>query len=159
MLHRRDLDAQNTFLVSAQTQWANKNLYSSEKFFLGGANGVRAYPTNEAGGSLGQLLSTEWQHHFAWQQRRVTAAGFYDTGRIVINKYNSFTNAPTTNSYGLSGAGFWLGTSIPNRYGLTTMRFTAAHRLGTNDGATTTGLDQDGTRVLNRYRFSLTQTF
>jgi hemolysin activation/secretion protein len=159
LLHRRDLDAQNTLLASAQTQWASKNLDSSEKFFLGGANGVRAYPTNEAGGTLGQLASLEWQRHFNWDQRRVTAAGFYDTGRITINKYNNFTNAPTKNSYGLSGAGFWLGTSIPNRYGLTTMRFTAAHRLGTNEGATTAGLDQDGTRVLNRYRFSLTQTF
>lgn len=159
LLHRRDLDAQNTFVASAQSQWASKNLDSSEKFFLGGASGVRAYPTNEAGGTLGQLVSMEWQRHFNWNQRRITAAGFYDAGRITINKNNNFTNAPTNNSYGLSGAGFWLGTSIPNRYGLTTMRFTAAHRLGTNEGANTAGLDQDGTRVLNRYRFSLTQTF
>ena len=160
LMHRYDVNANNTLMLSAQTQWANKNLDSSEKFFLGGANGVRAYPTNEAGGSLGQLLSMEWQRHFNWDQRRVTAAGFYDTGRISINKNNNFAQAPTVNNYGLSGAGFWVGTSIPNRYGLTTMRFTAAHRLGQNDGASlTTGLDQDGTRVLNRYRFSLTQTF
>jgi len=159
-MHRQELNPSNTLMLSAQSQWANKNLDSSEKFFLGGANGVRAYPTNEAGGSLGQLLSMEWQRHFTWDQRRVTAAGFYDKGRIQINKYNHYAQAPEVNRYGLSGAGFWIGTSIPNRYGLTTMRFTAAHRLGTNEGASlTTDLDQDGTRVLNRYRFSLTQTF
>ena len=160
LMHRQDIDPFNTALVSAQSQWASKNLDSSEKFFLGGANGVRAYPTNEAGGSLGQLVSMEWQRHFNWDERRVTAAGFYDTGRIRINKYNDFANAASPNSYGLSGAGFWLGTSIPNRFGLSTMRFTAAHRLGNNEGAAQlTGLDQDGTRVLNRYRFSLMQSF
>lgn len=160
LMHRQDLDAFNTVMASAQSQWASKNLDSSEKLFLGGANGVRAYPTNEAGGSLGQLLSLEWQRHFNWEQRRVTAAGFYDTGRITLNKNNDFTGAPAVNSYSLSGAGLWIGTSIPNRYGVTTLRLTAAHRLGNNEGALApSGLDQDGTRVLNRYRFNLTQSF
>ena len=160
LMHRQEIDASNTFLASAQTQWASKNLDGSEKFFLGGANGVRAYPTNEAGGSMGRLLSVEWQRHFTVDDRRMTAAGFYDTGHIIINKYNSYAAASSTNTYGLSGAGVWLGSSIPNRYGMASWRLTAARRLGSNDGASVlTGLDQDGTRVLNRYRFSLNQSF
>jgi hemolysin activation/secretion protein len=37
--------------VSISGQYAFKNLDSSEKFFLGGASGVRAYPSSEGGGS------------------------------------------------------------------------------------------------------------
>ena len=41
-----------SFAISGQQ--ANKNLDSSEKFSLGGANGIRAYPQGEASGDEGQ---------------------------------------------------------------------------------------------------------
>jgi hemolysin activation/secretion protein len=160
VMHRQDVGASNTFVASVQAQSASKNLDASEKFFLGGPQGVRAYATNEAGGSQGYLASLEWQHHFSGMPQQVTAAGFVDTGRITINKFNDYAGAPAVNHYGLSGAGFWIGTSIPNRYGLTTMRLTASQRLGLNPGALPqSGLDQDGKHVLNRIWYSLSQTF
>lgn len=159
LTHKQDIDPQNTLVLGAQSQWANKNLDGSERFYLGGMQGVRAYPTNEAGGSLGNLLSVEWQRHFNLNQQRWTAAGFYDTGRVKINKNNSFANAATNNNYGISGAGVWLGTSMRHSYGVSTLRFVAARRIGNNPGASSNDLDQDGSRVLNRYRFSLNHSF
>lgn len=159
LTHKQDIDPQNTVVVSGQTQWASKNLDGSERFYLGGMQGVRAYPTNEAGGSLGKLLSLEWQKHFNLNQNKWTAAGFYDTGSVTVNKNNDFSNSASPNQYSISGAGVWLGTSVRHAYGISTLRLIAAHRIGSNPGASSTGLDQDGTRVLNRYRFSLNHSF
>ena len=46
-------------LLALSGQQASKNLNSSEKFSLGGANGVRAYPQGEASGDEGMLLNLE----------------------------------------------------------------------------------------------------
>lgn len=159
LTHKQDINAHNTLVISAQSQWANKNLDGSERFYLGGMQGVRAYPTNEAGGSLGQLMTLEWQKHFNLNQNRWTAAGFYDTGRVTVNKNNDFTGAASPNQYSLSGAGIWLGTTMRNGYGISTLRLIASQRLGQNPGATATGNDQDGSRVMTRYRFSLNHAF
>lgn len=159
LTHKQDLDANNTAVVSGQSQWSNKNLDGSERFYLGGMQGVRAYPTNEAGGSLGYMLSAEWQKHFNLNQNRWTAAGFYDTGRVTVNKNNDFTGAASPNQYSLSGAGVWLGTSVKHAYGISTLRMIASQRLGNNPAASANGNDQDGTRILNRYRFSLNHAF
>lgn len=159
LTHKEDLDTSNTVVISGQSQWANKNLDGSERFYLGGMQGVRAYPTNEAGGSVGQMLSFEWQRHFNLNQNRWTAAGFYDTGHVTVNKNNNFTGAASLNQYSLSGAGVWLGTTVRNSYGLSTIRFIAAQRLGKNPAASANGNDQDGSHVQTRYRFSLNHAF
>lgn len=89
--------------LSASRQWAGKNLDSSEKFSLGGAYGVRAYPQGEAGGDEGQLLSAElrWQLGDAWQVQ-----GFYDDGRIAINRkpWTAAANDRHLAGYGLGAA-------------------------------------------------------
>ena len=155
-----DFDASNTGLVSLQSQFANKNLDSSEKFYLGGMQGVRAYPTNEAGGSLGNLATMEWQRQFKLQNTRWTASGFVDYGDVTVNRNNSYLGASTLNKYSLSGYGLWLGASVPSAQGISTFRLIWSHRLGNNPGASsTTGADQDGTRVYNRFRFSLNHAF
>ncbi len=159
LTHKEDLDTSNTVVISGQSQWANKNLDGSERFYLGGMQGVRAYPTNEAGGSVGQMLSFEWQRHFNLNQNRWTAAGFYDTGHVTVNKNNNFTGAASPNQYSLSGAGVWLGTTVRNSYGLSTIRFIAAQRLGNNPAASASGNDQDSSHVQTRYRFSLNHAF
>lgn len=159
LTHKQDINPANTVVISGQSQWASKNLDGSERFFLGGMQGVRAYPTSEGGGSVGHLLSMEWQRHFNLNQNKWTTAGFFDTGRVTVNKNNQFTNAASPNQYSLSGAGVWLGTSVRNAYGISTLRLVAARRLGNNPGASTNGMDQDGSRVLNRYRFSLNHSF
>jgi hypothetical protein len=159
LTHKEDLDPFNTLVISGQSQWASKNLDGSERFYLGGMQGVRAYPTNEAGGSSGQMASAEWHKHFNVNQNRWTAAGFFDTGRVTVNKNNDFTGAAAPNQYSLSGTGVWLGTTVRHAYGISTLRMIAAHRLGNNSGASANGNDQDGTRILNRYRFSLNHAF
>jgi len=43
-------------------QWASKNLDSSQKFGLGGCNGVRAYPSGEGYGDSGALAQIELRY-------------------------------------------------------------------------------------------------
>lgn len=70
-------------------QLANGNLDSSEKFFLGGINGVRAYGQGAASGDQGCLLSTELR----WRipdtnpgKNDLYITWFFDYGDVSINK-------------------------------------------------------------------------
>jgi len=87
-------------------QWANKNLDSSQKFGLGGRNGVRAYPGGEGYGDEGAMVQLELRY----------AAGammpylFYDAGRITAN-HEPWTD--DRNHRTLAGAG--LGLRYDNR--------------------------------------------
>jgi hemolysin activation/secretion protein len=130
-------------------QLASKNLDSSEKFFLGGANGVRAYPSNEGGGSEGSMLNLElrWRVASNW-----LLTGFYDWGSVTNNKNNAYTGAAALNRYELDGLGASVTWSGP--LGLA-FKGTYARRLGDNPNRdATTGKDQDGS--LDRDRFWLT---
>lgn len=88
-----------SFYFSYAGQWADKNLNSSEKFTLGGAYSVRAYPQGEANGDEGQLATAElrWRAGDNWQFK-----GFYDEGNVSINR-NPWLAA--LNERRLSGAG------------------------------------------------------
>lgn len=63
------------------TQWADKNLDSSEGFGLGGASGVRAYPEGEAFGDAGWLAQLELRY----ASGDFTPYTFYDAGQVKIN--------------------------------------------------------------------------
>ena len=65
-----------------QGQWSRDNLDESEKMYLGGALGVRAYPQGEAAGDRGWQGSLELRYDLteAWQ-----LAGFADYGRARLN--------------------------------------------------------------------------
>lgn len=138
-------------------QWANKNLDSSEKFYLGGSSGVRAYPSSEGGGTSGQMLNLElrWQVADGW-----SLTGFYDHGRIRVNKFNDFEGASALNAYALKGAG--LALSWRNSSG-TSVQTTYTRRVGTNPNAITDevnrGADQDGTLKTNRIWINTSQAF
>lgn len=138
-------------------QWANKNLDSSEKFYLGGSSGVRAYPSSEAGGTLGQMLNIElrWQVADSWN-----VTGFYDQGRISVNKNNEFSGAPAVNAFALKGSGLAVGWR--NNEGLS-VQATYARRIGNNPNPITTeinrGADQDGTLRLNRFWLTASHSF
>ena len=138
-------------------QWANKNLDSSEKFYLGGSSGVRAYPSSEGGGTSGQMLNLElrWQVANGW-----SLTGLYDHGRIRVNKFNDFEGAAALNAYALKGAG--LALSWRNSSG-TSVQTTYARRVGTNPNAIATevnsGADQDGTLKTNRIWLNASQAF
>ncbi|SHK24505.1 Hemolysin activation/secretion protein [Selenomonas ruminantium] len=58
-----DLRHNFDILVKAQGQWTNRNLDSSEKIYLGGAQGVRAYPQGEGSGDEGILATAELRYH------------------------------------------------------------------------------------------------
>ena len=84
------------------TQWASKNLDSSEGFGLGGATGVRAYPQGEGGGDQGWLAQIELRYAIGAFSPYV----FYDAGRITFNaRPADLTVPPTTNQRSLAGAG------------------------------------------------------
>lgn len=82
-----------------QGQWADGNLDSSEKLYLGGAYGVRAYPQGEASGDQGWLANVELRYALneAWQ-----LSTFVDHGQVRLNKD---TWADEDNHRSLSGAG------------------------------------------------------
>ncbi len=71
--------------ASAQGQWTHDRLDDSEKFYLGGAYGVRAYPANDAPGDSGWLLNMELRYALtqAWQ-----VATFVDHGASSLNAPN-----------------------------------------------------------------------
>jgi len=82
-----------------QGQWADRNLESSEKFYLGGAYGVRAYPQGEASGDQGWLANLELRYALTptWQ-----LATFLDHGQVRVNR-DPWT--AEDNHRGLSGTG------------------------------------------------------
>lgn len=139
--------------VNLVGQWANRNLDSSEKFYLGGAYGVRAYPASEAGGSRGQLASVELR---ATVSDRSRLGLFYDWGRAQNYADAGFPGAPARNTSDLKGAGLNLSWSGP---GALQLQATLARRIGSNANAGPTGLDQDGTLKRNRLWLQATLPF
>ena len=102
----------NSLYVAVNGQAADKNLDSSEQFFLGGPNSVRAYDVGTIGGALGALASAELRHNFAVSSHGIwQALIFADSGvvRIYKNAFDSGDNSAT-----LSGAGIGLNWSGGN---------------------------------------------
>ena len=157
MSRKNKINDRQALLLSYQRQLANRNLDSSEKFGIGGASSVRAYPGGEASGSEASVFTTEWQHDLQWNKQPYKFSAFYDLGSITKYKYND--SGVANNSYSLQGMGLWIGTSIPNRWGQSQWRATWAHRLGSNPGALSSGSDADGTYYLNRFWLSASQVF
>ncbi len=78
-----------TLSGTLKAQWASKNLHSSEKFALGGAQGIRAYPSGEASGDQGWLTRIEavLDPQVALDYiRNLRLTGFVDGGSIRFNK-------------------------------------------------------------------------
>lgn len=70
-----------SFYAHVLTQGANSNLDSSEGMSLGGATGVRAYPSGESAGDEGWLFQAELRLSLgAW-----SPYAFYDHGRVRID--------------------------------------------------------------------------
>lgn len=149
-----------SFYAALTGQMALQNLDGSEKFYLGGAGGVRAYPSSEGGGSEGQMLNMELRWivpEGRWKMPRgLMLATFYDWGRVRVNRDNNFSGAPALNSYDLKGAG--LGLTWQADTGLTA-KLIWARRMGENPNPATTGQDQDGSFVRDRLWLSITQPF
>jgi len=106
------LSESNSVYVAVNGQAADKNLDSSEQFFLGGPNSVRAYDVGTLGGALGALASAELRHNLGassygtWQ-----TILFVDSGVVRIYK-NTFDVGD--NSATLSGTGVGMNWAAGN---------------------------------------------
>jgi hemolysin activation/secretion protein len=138
---QQTLNAEHSLLFTTSGQMAKQVLDSSEKFYVGGAGSVRAYPSSELGGERGQVMSAEWR----WRlNQEWTVSAFSDVGRVVMLPP---TLSDQQNSYWLHGQGLSLGWLGP--LGSMT-KLTWAQRSGHNPKPTLTGTDSDGTLRINR---------
>lgn len=115
----QQLDTTNALYFGFSGQLANKNLDTSEQFYLGGPNTVRGYDVGVVSGAEGNLATIEYRHDFTfslmpgpWQ-----ASIFTDSGHIEAYK-NPFL--PGTNSARLNSVGVGLHWTAPNEWLLST---------------------------------------
>lgn len=105
------LAAETDLAVGVNGQWASRNLDASEKFSLGGPGGVRAYPSGEATGDEGVLLTLETRTAAPFLGSYLPGQwqwiAFVDAGVTRLNK-NPWDNLAPTNHRTLTGAGFGL---------------------------------------------------
>ncbi len=100
------LPAKFTLFGRVSAQWAADNLDSSEGFGLGGASGVRAYPSGEGYGDEGVLAQVEVRYTAALANGTTFSPfAFYDYGHVRINHD---TWAAGENHRTISGAGLGL---------------------------------------------------
>ena len=147
---QQSLTKDHSLLLNLQGQYATQLLDSSEKFYIGGASTVRAYPSSELGGERGQLLTGEWRWrlHAAW-----VLSGFMDQAWVTALPTTA-ADASTPSSlrgYGLSAA--WQGPLGLNA------KLTWSQREGSNPKPTATGTDGDGTLLINRIWFTAGLSF
>ena len=123
--------------VALSGQKANKNLDSSEKFSLGGANGVRAYPSGEASGDSGYIATAELRYtmSFAALPGVLQPFVFVDSGSVTLNE-NPF--AVGANTRHLSGGGVGLTWVKANDF---QVKLTLATRMG-NQPSTASDTDR-----------------
>ena len=124
-------------------------LDSAESFSLGGLSGVRAYPSGEATGSVGRLVTAELRYLLG---NDILAKGFYDWG--WVGKRDPTTIGPS--EYELSGAGVNFAWSTPLGF---TFQGTYARRIGDNPNPSPTGMDQDGSLEEDRFWLVLGRSF
>jgi hemolysin activation/secretion protein len=112
--------------VGIQGQFAGKNLDPSQRFLLGGPNGVRAYPQGEGVGDDGFLGTAEMRYSlppWEWLARPQVFA-FFDGGTVRINQ-DQFR--PGLNRVSQYGAG--IGANLLFR-GDFSLRGSVAWRIG-----------------------------
>ena len=136
------IDADWSVYGRVNAQWSDQNLDSSEKIYLGGPNGVRAYPVSEGAGSQGYVANLEIRRALP---QNLTLTGFYDIGHAKQYVNNSGVNADP-NGYTLKGYGLSLGWNGPKN---TLLSVTWAKRIGENPNRTTTDKDLDGSHKDN----------
>jgi len=153
----QSLTGRTSAYLQTSAQWANRNLDSSEKIYLGGASGIRAYPSNEAGGTSGATATVGVRHRM---DDDISINAFADWGNIHVHKNNinaTGTELTALNSQTLKGVGLnitWRSLQGPE------LSATWSRRQGINPAANaSTGADSDGTRSLNRFWLSTVLNF
>jgi hemolysin activation/secretion protein len=121
--------------VTLTGQLANQNLDPAEKFYLGGANGVQAYPVGQAAGSQGFLAVAEIQQQLPYNIIGSISVQ-YGMVQQYVNPYPGWqgqTGAP--NWYGLGG----IGPGLKWTYERLTLSGSVAWALGPNPLKSATG--------------------
>ena len=140
--------------VSISGQYAFKNLDSSEKFFLGGASGIRAYPSSEGGGSSGISGTAELRYKLPYD---FLVTGFYDIGAVEQNRDNHYNGAVPNNNLLYRGYGLSVLWQGPYQ---STYKLAWAHRIGDNPNPNAaTGRDQDGSKHIDRFWLAVSGGF
>ncbi|MFZ4524182.1 MAG: ShlB/FhaC/HecB family hemolysin secretion/activation protein [Chlorobium sp.] len=142
-----------TFDISLSSQAALGNLDSSEKFYLGGPNSVRAYPLGEGSGDEGVLIKTDFSYKIPvpanWGD--LQAGIFYDAGHITLNKERypgDVITATNRNDYWLQGAGIGIRYDVSRKF---IFQGSWAHVIGENPGRSTSGSNSDGQDDKSRF--------
>jgi hemolysin activation/secretion protein len=106
----------SNLLLALQGQMASKNLMSAEKFSLGGASGVRSYPTGEALGDTGYIFQAEYRYIVPGVRLAgadLALSGFYDQGWVQINENApAQTGNPAVDNNNRTLTGYGVGASI-----------------------------------------------
>ncbi len=147
-----------TFLGMLHGQFASKNLDSSERFQLGGATGVRAYPSGEATGDDGvrSTIEAHYRLHTHPSLGIFNVQVFYDWGYIRRFYDSRRLNLTSNNSYSISSYGFGLSLSKAQQYNL---RLQWAHKIGSNPFADGQGNDSDGKNNKSRFWLNFSAYF
>lgn len=128
LLRLQSLGGPVSLYASLNGQFALHNLDSAEKFWLGGATGVRAYPQGEAAGDDGYLANIELRWNLpVWRGVQPQLLAFVDTGGVKLD-HDPFT--PGDPYRFLSGAG--LGVNLFESHGIA-LRAAWAWQIGPED--------------------------
>lgn len=132
--------------LSLTSQTAFKNLDSSEKFFLGGPNSVRAYPLGEGSGDEGRLIKADLLYKIPTPAKwgELKAGVFFDAGHITLNKERysgDVYTATNRNGYWLQGAGVEVRYDISKKF---VVQGSWAQVIGENPGRSVIGNNSDG---------------
>jgi hemolysin activation/secretion protein len=145
----------------AQGQFSSRNLDSSEKLYLGGPRGVRAYPIEEAGSDCGEIISLEARFAaLRTPNEDWTVFGLFDAAHADLNRHVwadwNAGNPNLRDQYVIKGYGIGVRARVGRRVQL---EFIDARKLGRNPGASTTGQDADGRALNNRIWFMASVSF
>ena len=138
--------------VGLTGQLADRNLTYAEKIQMGGALGIRAYPSGTGMASNGQMLNLELRHRL---ENGLLLTGFYDWGHVA-EMVNPDPSAPANlpNSYELKGFGLSAAYNFRNGASL---KATWAQRDGKDPRSADTKTDHPIDR--NRYWLQITVPF
>jgi hemolysin activation/secretion protein len=145
----------------AQGQFSSRNLDSSEKLYLGGPRGVRAYPIEEAGSDSGEIISLEARFtalrtpNEDWTVFGLFDAAHADLNRHVWTDWNA-GNPELRDQYAIKGYGIGVRARVGRRAQL---ELVDARKLGRNPGTSISGQDADGRALNNRIWFMVSVSF
>lgn len=120
----QSLGHKTDFMVKISGQQASHNLDSSEQFYLGGANGVRAYPQGEGSGDAGLQGTAELRYYT--DVPGLVLSTYFDMGHVKFH-HDGTEDIGGTSGETLKGWGIGISYTKPNDW---FARFDYARRIG-----------------------------